>query len=292
MNKLFTQINDQNRWKYRSGASVAALLLVGLLTLWWYGARHVSTEDAYLNADIVRIAPRVSGQVTHLYVENNQFVTKGQPLFELDLTPFQIAVNKASAQLAIDQANQQNAAASAERTLILVRKKVLSAQAGDDATAKLKSATAAVQLANANLEQARLNFNYAHVSAPTSGWVTNMSLREGNIVESDQQLFAVISNEEFWVDANFKETELGEIRPQQKAHVRIDMYPGQVFSGVVESISGGSGTVFSLMPPQNATGNWVKVTQRVPVRIRILSVNAKQPLRIGTSAKVTVDLKS
>ncbi|MDE2089643.1 MAG: HlyD family secretion protein, partial [Gammaproteobacteria bacterium] len=91
------------------------------------------------------------------------------------------------------------------------------------------------------------------------------------------------------VDANFKETDLQAIRPGQPAVIYVDMYPDHHFRGVVESISGGSGAAFSLLPPQNATGNWVKVTQRVPVRVRILDPSPSHPLRVGTSATVTVD---
>ena len=99
-----------------------------------------------------------------------------------------------------------------------------------------------------------------------------------------------MSDEQFWIDANFKETEIEGIRPGQIAVIVTDMYPNHPFKGVVESISRGSGSIFSLLPPQNATGNWVKVTQRVPVRIRVLNPNTQFPLRIGTSAKITIHL--
>ena len=101
-------------------------------------------------------------------------------------------------------------------------------------------------------------------------------------------LFSLISDHEFWVDTNLKETDLKQIKSGQHADVEVDMYPGHVFRGVVESISGGSGTVFSLFPTQNATGNWVKITQRVPVRVRIVELDSKYPLRIGTSASVRI----
>jgi membrane fusion protein, multidrug efflux system len=101
-------------------------------------------------------------------------------------------------------------------------------------------------------------------------------------------LFVLIGEQEFWVDANFTETELKRVRPGQEATVKLDMYPDRPFHGVVESVSGGAGTAFSLLPPQNATGNWVKVTQRVPVRIRITDPDPNRPLRIGTTATVEV----
>ncbi len=124
--------------------------------------------------------------------------------------------------------------------------------------------------------------------APTSGTIANLTLRPGNTVTPDTPLFVLIGNQEFWVDANFKETELTRIRAGQEVTIDSDVYPDHPFRGVVESVSGGAGTAFSLLPPQNATGNWVKVTQRVPVRIRVLDPDPAYPLRIGTSATVRV----
>jgi membrane fusion protein (multidrug efflux system) len=108
-------------------------------------------------------------------------------------------------------------------------------------------------------------------------------------VQPGAPLFVVIANDEYWVDANFKETQLKEIHPGQKATIASDVYPDHAFHGTVQSLSGGSGAAFSLLPPQNATGNWVKVTQRVPVRVRIEDPDPQHPLRIGTTATVRVE---
>ena len=126
------------------------------------------------------------------------------------------------------------------------------------------------------------------MTAPTNGVIANLSLQPGNTVSPNVPLFVVISDQEFWVDANFKETQLKEIRVGQKATIESDVYPDHPFHGVVQSVSGGSGAAFSLLPPQNATGNWVKVTQRVPVRIRVEDPDPQHPLRIGTTATVKV----
>ncbi len=104
-------------------------------------------------------------------------------------------------------------------------------------------------------------------------------------------LFALIADNSFHIDANYKETELAGIHPGQGVDIQIDMYPGQHFKGTVESLSGGTGTAFSLLPPQNATGNWVKIAQRVPVRIKFAPTDAEHPLRIGATATVSVQLK-
>lgn len=263
-----------------------------IIYFWIHSERYISTEDAYLNANIVQVASRVTGQVSQLYVNNNQFVRKGQVLMELDQTPFIVASNKVRAQLQIDEAQLQNALASANRTATLVKKKTLSAQSGDDATTRLQSAAASVQLSKANLSEAELDLRYTRIIASTNGWITNMTTQVGNMAQQNQPLFALVSNTQFWVDANFKETELEKLKPGQTATIKSDMHPRHPFKGVIESISYGSGAAFSLLPPQNATGNWVKVTQRVPVRVRILNVDARFPLRIGTTATVTIDTHS
>ncbi|HAT3881142.1 TPA: efflux RND transporter periplasmic adaptor subunit [Legionella pneumophila] len=291
--KSITQLRHRMlQWKRFLIASSITLLALAALYFWFLSQQYVSTEDAYINSNIVQIASRVTGQVKHLYVDNNQLVEKGQILFELDRTPFEVAVEQAEAQYLIDKTNLQYAIATSIRAKELVKNEVMSRQSGDDITAKLKSAKAALKLSEAKLKEARLRLSYTHVVAPTSGLVSNLSLRVGNVVSENQPLFAMIDDATFWVDANFKETELEHIQKNQLATIKIDMYPHKKFTGVVNSISGGSGTAFSLMPPQNATGNWVKVTQRVPVRIQIMKPDPQYPLRLGTSAKVTIDLQS
>jgi membrane fusion protein (multidrug efflux system) len=157
---------------------------------------------------------------------------------------------------------------------------------------KLTVTTPTVQLraASAQLDKATHDRARTHVTAPASGWTSNVSLRPGTVVQAGTPVFAVIEDGQWWVDANFKETDLARIKPGQKATIRLDMYPGTSLDGVVESISAGSGATFSVLPPENATGNWVKVTQRFPVRIKITSSPApERPLRMGASATVKID---
>jgi membrane fusion protein (multidrug efflux system) len=157
---------------------------------------------------------------------------------------------------------------------------------------KLTVTTPIVQLraASAQLDKATHERVKTHVTSPANGWVSNVSIRPGSVVQAGTPAFAVIEEGNWWVDANFKETDLGRIKPGQKATIVLDMYPGTTLDGVVESISAGSGATFSVLPPENATGNWVKVTQRFPVRVKITSTpDAEKPLRMGASATVTVD---
>ncbi len=274
---------------------IAVAIFFGISALIWMGIQiynhyYTSTDDAYINAHVVQIAPRITGKVVHLAVANNQYVKKDQPLFDIDPAPFQAAVDSAQAQVAIAEAQLANASIEAKRTAPLVKQKYLSPQTGDNTIASLKTATGNLEFAKAGLKQAQLNLAYTNLKAPVSGWVTNLTLRTGDVISANQPLFALISDEEFWADANFKETEMQDIKPGQLATVVTDLYPNHPFKGRVESISGGAGAAFSLLPPQNATGNWVKVTQRIPVRVHILKPDTNFPLRIGISATVTVNL--
>lgn len=226
----------------------------------------------------------------------------------------QAAIKVAQANLAESQANEVLAAQQAKRILALVKQGYASKEQGDENIANLKAMQAQVQsnkaailqaqqnltvqkaqvtAAEANLKTAATNLTYTEVYTPVDGIVANITLRPGAIVTPGINLFAVIDTaaQSYWVDANFKETQLKRIRPGQEADVVFDMYPGVTFHGVVQSISGGSGAAFALLPAENATGNWVKVTQRFPVRVIIPpeQLKADYPIRVGATALVTVD---
>jgi len=159
--------------------------------------------------------------------------------------------------------------------------------------AELARAEALLRSAQADLAVAELNLEHCVVRAPIDGVVAKRSVEVGQIVQPGQPLLALVPLDDVWVIANFKETQLTRIRPGQRAEIRVDSFPGAAFVGTVNSISAGTGSRFSLLPPENATGNWVKVVQRVPVKI-LLDAKAggnPQPLRAGMSAVVTVRLK-
>lgn len=147
-----------------------------------------------------------------------------------------------------------------------------------------------VQQAQAMLERAQLNQSYTIVKAPMDGIVSKVDqLQPGQYVNAATPVFALNSNKIIWVDANFKETELTNMLPGQQATIEIDAYPDRAFHGSVESLSSGTGSSFSLLPPENATGNWVKVVQRLPIRIKLDDLDPKRPLHSGLSAVVKVD---
>lgn len=150
---------------------------------------------------------------------------------------------------------------------------------------------AAVRAALGALTAAQINLDNSRITAPAAGWIANIDLRPGQVIATGAPLFSLVEDGDWWVDANFKETDLQRIRPGQPVSLAIDMYPGTTLSGTVASIGAGSGAVFSLLPPQNATGNWVKVTQRFPVRIGLTGKPADPALqlRVGASVTATVD---
>jgi membrane fusion protein, multidrug efflux system len=311
-----------------------AALLGGFAYMHFSGLTR-STENAYINADVVNVASQVSGRIIAVHVKDNQLVHKGDALFDIDSEPFTIALQRAQADLAVARQNARednaevsvaraqiaqtesdlaNARASYERDKELVAKHFLSQQSLDDAQTRQQSLQAALEQARAKLakalsapqnteergdvlkakaaiEQAKLDLEHTHVSASQDGQISNLTLTAGSLVGVGVPLFALIAQDSFHIDANFKETELVGIRPGLNVDIKIDMYPGQHFNGTVESLSGGTGTAFSLLPPQNATGNWVKIAQRVPVRIKLAPTDAEHPLRIGATATVSVQLK-
>jgi membrane fusion protein (multidrug efflux system) len=213
----------------------------------------------------------------------------------------------AAAQEQVSQAHStvdaaQNTAMSAEAAVGAAQASVAEAQgkldeqlAGPErvraAEAQAELARAGVQSAQAQIDQAQLNLSYTHITAPTRGVVSKRSVESGNYLQPGQPVLAVVPLHDTWVLANFKETQLRDMRPGQPAELRVDAYPDRPFRGVVDSISAGTGARFSLLPPENATGNYVKVVQRVPVKIvlRQGERDPDRPLRPGMNVVVTVD---
>ena len=153
----------------------------------------------------------------------------------------------------------------------------------------IRLAQLAVKQARANLETARLQHSYTVITAPATGIVSNKSVQVGQVVQPGQTLMQIAGNSKVWVIANFKETQVGEMRVGQPAEVKVDAYPDKVFKAKVESLSPATGARFSMLPPDNATGNFVKVTQRIPIRIALTETDPATPLRAGMSVAVTVN---
>lgn len=317
----------------QSGIAVAVAITLVLVGIGYYHYKKIypSTNDAYVQAHILYVSPQVTGDVDQVLVQNYEFVHKGQLLFTIRPQPFEIALQKAKANLTLIQSERlaaQSSVATAKatlakakaqfyaisrnskRTIMLVKEHYSSKAAGDTATSNLRVAQANVlsaknQLAEAKYKlsqinngsiavaktavaDAQLNLNYTKIYAPSDGYIANFTLRDGAKVSAYQPLFAIVETHQWWIEANYKETDMDRIRVGQPVKIKIDMY-SHTFHGKVISIARASGDTFSIMPPENGTGNWVKVTQRFPVRIKIESTNKKFPLRVGASATVTID---
>jgi membrane fusion protein (multidrug efflux system) len=147
-----------------------------------------------------------------------------------------------------------------------------------------------VQQAQARLDRARLDLSYTTIRSPGDGVVTRVDqLQVGSYIAASAPVFALVSTGDIWIEANFKEDQLTHMRVGQAATVKVDSYPGKTFAGTVLSLSPGTGSQFSVLPPENATGNWVKVVQRLPVRVRLDGIDPAYPLHAGLSADVGVD---
>lgn len=150
---------------------------------------------------------------------------------------------------------------------------------------------AAIREAQAAVRQAKLDLSHTEVRAPVAGIITNFDLQRGEYVKAGEVTFSIVGSDDIWIQANFRETDLTHVRPGQRATVRIDAYPDQVWEANVDSISPATGAEFALLPPQNATGNWVKVVQRLPVRLRLKHPEGAPPLRAGMSTVVEIDTR-
>jgi len=277
--------------------AVAVLLALATCAGWYYwNHQHLypHTRDAYVRANVVGIAAQVEGPITRLYVIDNQLVHSGDRLFEIDPEPFQARARTDEGKLARAEAEVALEEQEVQRYTPLVARQFVPREKLDQLQAKLRAARADVELARAELQDALLSLSYTKVAAPTTGYVTNLLVRVGTYVHIGQQLFALVESETWWISANFMETYLRRVRIGQPARITIDMYPGRVFSGVVEGISAGiyqvdGETAGYGLPLVRQTIDWVRLAQRFPVRVTITDLDLRYPLRSGANAEVTID---
>lgn len=305
----------------------------------FYGRWNESTDDAYVNGNVVEITPLVTGTVVSIGADDGDLVHEGQVLINFDPNDAEVGLQSAQANLArtvrqvrglysnVDgmkaQVNAQQAevqkaqdnfnrrknlaagGAISQEELSHARDDLSSAQnALANARQQLKTTSALVDdtvvsshpdvmSAAAQLRQAYLNNSRSTLIAPVTGYVAKRSVQLGQRVQPGTALMAVIPLDQLWIDANFKETQLRDMRIGQPVDIEADLYGSDVkFSGTIDSLGAGTGSAFALLPAQNATGNWIKIVQRVPVRIHINAEElAKHPLRVGLSTQVDVSLR-
>jgi len=356
---------------------VALVLLIGLLVGGYYGlgawkhaATHVSTDNAYVQADMAQITPRVHGTVIDVLIHENWWVKPGQVLVRLDTRDYEVRLNEAKAALtrareSVDQlfaavavaderrratqaqiqtAQAEVAVAQAEfhqaeldfhRAQQLAEEQIIPAQRFDQAKTQYDAARSRlhakqqqleeakqnettrkretdqaraalgntvtdersehslVKQAEAAVHEAELNLSYCTLVAPMEGMVSRKAIEVGQRVQPGQALMALLPLHKVYIEANYKETQLTHVRVGQPVEIRADVYPDHVYRGTVESLSGGTGAAFSLLPPENATGNWVKVVQRLPVKITLTEPPPPDlPLRVGLSVEASIDISN
>ncbi|NAX22001.1 HlyD family secretion protein [Vibrio sp. V39_P1S14PM300] len=322
---------------------VGSLITVGIA---FYHPNIVTTDNAYIHSDVTAISPEVGGQVSQLFVEDNQWVSKGDPLFSIDDEDFvanqqiaRSALEVANTALSANQtktemqlvkieqakqtihsadANARHQMAEFKRLSRLVQKQSVSKNQYEaqktraiEANSRLETAKLAVtaeqkqyeallvnnqqltaqkQQAEANLRLANIALERTIIQAPFDGFIADRQVQVGKLVQPGMGLIVMVPDY-IWVEANFKETQLEHVLPGQSVEVTLDMYPDKPLRGRVTSITPATGAQFSLLPPQNATGNFVKVVQRVPVRIELdIPESLKQRIYPGLSAEVSIDI--
>lgn len=345
--------------KKRSAKSMLLpLILAGLLAGGgWYGYQYwtdgrfmISTDDAYVQADMAFVAPKITGYVERRDVVENQHVKAGEPLITIDDGDYRIAVDQAEAQITVQnrsldrikaqieaanaalgqaaaqktsaQAAADNAARSADRATQLLKTKVATQAQVDDANTAVEQANAALVGADAQIASAKANvgvleaqyqeaqatlrnlelardkagrdLSFTVLRAPYDGVVGNFAVEQGDLVSPGQKLAVVVPLNKLYIVANFKETQLAKLVPGEKVKLSVDAIDdGTEFEGTVSSLAPASGQVFSLLPAENATGNFTKVVQRVPVRIDVSEeALASGRLRAGLSVIVDVDSRT
>jgi len=270
------------------GGAVGLVLVIAAVGYWLYSRGRVSTDDAFIEARVIQISPKVGGQVVELNVTDNQRVHAGEVLLRIDPRDYAAAADQARAQVRAAEVEAQRAHSDGQRVRELFTRGLVARQDLDHAIAAERTADANVAALREQLNQGTLQLSYTTITAPEEGRVTRRAVEEGMFVQAGQQLLALVTDD-LWVVANFKETQLAKIRPGAPVDIRVDAYKRHHFRGRVDSIQAGTGARFSLLPPENATGNYVKVVQRVPVKIVFdPPPDPQYPLGPGMSAVPTV----
>lgn len=334
--------------------AIVVILLAIVAFVWWFATRNqVTTDDAYTDGNAITMAPKVSGYVVNLAVNDNVYVHRGDLLVVIDKRDYQARVDEAQAQVGLAkaqlhaaqvqldiarvqypaqfrQAKAQTSSAEANFRQAqaqyvrqhAVDQRATSQQNVDTADAQRQSASASVeqaraqqqtaslvpqqirqteatveerrqqvQQAEAQLEQAQLNLSYCEVRSPSDGWITRRNVQLGSFLQAGVSLFSIVTPD-VWVTANFKESQLERMRPGDKVTVGVDAFPQLHLHGHVDSVQLGTGSRFSAFPAENATGNFVKIVQRVPVKIVIDDgLPRDHPLALGLSVTPKVFLK-
>lgn len=362
-----TKANETTPARKKRNPVFLIILAVLIIGGGWFGIskyqhslHHEETDDAQINADISPVIPRISGYVTEVKVQDNQWVKKGDTLLILDERDYVIKLEQAQAALATSKSNLNSARAttdaskanvatvrssiatidaqieaakvtlwratqdydryanlikdhsitqqqfeqasaakqSAEKQVAILETQKQQAAQQTNAVAEQSNATAQqIETAATNIKQrevdvdaAKLMLSYTVVTAPQDGLVSKVNVRDGQFVQAGQALFSIVHSENVWVVANFKETQLNKMTEGQKVVIHADVFPKHTFEATVASFSPATGSTFALLPPDNASGNFVKVVQRLPVRIEFTDKTDSLIKRLRPGMNVNVDV--
>ena len=253
------------------------------------------TRDGQVSAYIVSITPRVTGQVTKVHIEDNSQVAKGDLLFEIDPSIYQAAYNKALAAQKQARALLAKAKNEEQRALNLEKRTpgAMPVLTLNNLNNAVETNAANVALAKANVEEAHLNLEYTKVYAPTNGYITNLNLREGSQVVANTPVVALIDEDSFWIEGYFKETDLVNVDPNDKAVVTLMMHNDIQLEGHIKSIGFGiatqdGSTGNDLLPNVNPNFQWIRLAQRIPIKVELDNVPENLQLRVGMTASLKI----
>ena len=338
--KLFSILGSRTLKRTMFLIVIPLLAICVGLYLYAAGGRYVSTDNAYVKANVIIISPEVSGRVTSVLVVDNQAVEANDVLLQIDSSPLEITLNRARAQMAVIRTELESLRADYGETVVqeqlakdkvryldrrykrqrkLLKQGLSSEEKHDEAKHDLQVARREVQIieqrvqrvlaqlagnerlpvdqhpryltAQTTYDQAAVDLKATTIRAPASGIVSNMKLQVGEYAQAGKPVFSLIQNQPIWVEANLKETQLTHIQPGQQATIVVDAYPDKIWESVVSSIAPATGAEFSILPPQNASGNWVKVVQRIPINLVITDQAGGPQLRAGMTVSVRIDTR-
>jgi membrane fusion protein, multidrug efflux system len=306
------------------GLAVAAIAIVWGAYWLLVGSSYVSTDNAYVNVSSAQVTPLTNGRVMEVRVHDSEHVNKGDVLVVIDPADAQLLVNQAEAgygatvrkirtyfaQASARRADCERTRQDYQRRATIQNTGAMSNEEFSGYKAAYQASCAALQAAEAltantdvehqpevlaakaQLETAKLNLSRTAITAPVTGIVAQRNVQVGQMVGAGRPIMAVVPIQDVYVDANFKEDQLAKVHPGQPVTLTSDLYGSSVkFHGTVAGLGGGTGAAFAIIPAQNATGNWIKVVQRVPVRIALDPAELKDhPLRVGLSMKATIDI--
>lgn len=271
-------------------AGIGTLAVLGGFYFLYEFLTYATTDNAQIEAHSVMLAPKVAGYIVSVKIQEGQKVKKDDVLVEIDDRDYQNTLKQMQSEVTSIEARKNDAQKNYNRLKELYSKGVVSQQQFDTSTSGFSEVRAKYDALSAQLSQAQLNLTNTTIKAPSDGYIAKKSVEVGQLATPGVPLIGFVGAEERWVIANFKETDIESIRPNAKVEISVDAISKKRFTGHVESISSATGATFTLLPPDNATGNFTKVVQRVPVRIKIDNISEEdiELLRAGLSADVKV----